>query len=81
VSTKGYVSRTRGKQVVRVLTIIALMQSEYWSTRCLALKCKVSPRTIRRDLVAIRYAGIRLKPIGNGCYAWRLACERGKLDD
>jgi predicted DNA-binding transcriptional regulator YafY len=64
MSTKGYVSRTRGKQVVRVLAIIALMQRGWWSSAGLAKQLGVSPRTIRRDIMALRYAKIHLMKDG-----------------
>lgn len=64
-------SRTRNKQVVRVISIIALMQYGYWSTRGLANRLGVSERSIRRDLAAISHGRVRLKHDGVNS-AWSL---------
>ncbi len=53
-------SRTRSKQVVRVLSLVRLMQGSYWSAVGAARKLNVSPRTIQRDWAAMRFAGIKL---------------------
>lgn len=57
-------SRTRNRQVRRVIAIIAEMQRGYCSTRWLALRLKVAERTIRRDLAAISHGRVRLKHDG-----------------
>ena len=57
-------SRTRNKQVVRIIRIIALLQAGWWSTSGLAKKLHVSPRTIRRDWAAISHGRILLKDDG-----------------
>lgn len=57
-------SRTRNRQVVRIIQIIALLQRGYWTTDGLAKELKVSHRTIRRDWAAISHGRVRLKHDG-----------------
>lgn len=57
-------SRTRNKQVRRIIDIMALLQVGYWSTKGLATKLGVSERSIRRDMAAIRDGRVRLKHDG-----------------
>lgn len=68
-------SRTRNRQVVRVIQIIALMQTGYWSTAGLAKRLKISERTARRDLAAIYHGRVQLRHDGE-YGAWTLAYGR-----
>ena len=64
-------SRTRNKQVRRVLRFVALMQDGYWTPKGAASKLGCSVRTAQRDLAAIRYEKVRL--VHDGVRrAWRM---------
>ena len=57
-------ARTRNKQVMRALRIVALLQDGYCSTAYLARTLGMSDRTVRRDLAALRYAKVKLRHDG-----------------
>ena len=70
-------ARTRNKQVVRVLRIVALMLDGYWSSNGLARTLGVSDRTVRRDLNALRYAKLTLRHDGIRRH-WTLSPAKGR---
>ncbi len=49
-------SRTRNRQLVRVLRLLACLQRGRWALADLSRELSVSERTIRRDLAAIEEA-------------------------
>lgn len=65
-------SRTRNKQVRRIIRLFALLHRGYWTPEGLAAELGVSVRTVHRDMAAIRYEGPKLKHDGVRT-AWRPA--------
>jgi predicted DNA-binding transcriptional regulator YafY len=57
-------SRTRNKQLVRVLRLMALLQNGRLDLNALSAELSVSTRTIRRDIEAIEAAHL---PIQKAC--------------
>ncbi len=53
-------SRTRNVQVRRIIRIVEALQRGWWRVPQLAAHIEVSPRTVRRDLAAIRDGRVRL---------------------
>lgn len=67
-------SRTRNKQLVRVLRLLALIGARRCSLDDLARELDVSTRTIRRDLEAIEAAYLPVTAVrgSDGVRRWRL---------
>lgn len=67
-------SRTRNKQLVRVLRLLHLIGTRRRSLRELADELGVSTRTIRRDFEAIEAAHLPLRDVlgSDGIKRWRL---------
>lgn len=64
-------SRTRNKQLIRVLRLLACLESGRWSLAGLSQELRVSTRTIRRDLEAIIAAHIAIRDERtDGCRRW-----------
>jgi len=61
-------SRTRNKQLVRVLRMVVALRAGYCRVDALARQFKVSRRTIRRDLAAISHVRVGLLTDGRGTY-------------
>jgi len=58
-------SRTRNRQLIRVLKLIAILQKKGATVKDLAVTLEVSQRTIWRDLNALDYAGLPLRNWGD----------------
>jgi predicted DNA-binding transcriptional regulator YafY len=56
-------ARTRNKQLVRVLRLMALLQHGRLDLNALSAELSVSPRTIRRDLEAIKAADLPIQKV------------------
>ncbi len=56
-------SRTRNRQLVRVLKLIGLLQRDWCSLQRLTRELSVCSRTVRRDLMALQYAGLPVRKL------------------
>jgi len=69
-------SRTRNRQLVRVLRLLALLEGGWCSLDALSQELSVSTRTVRRDLAAIEEAHLPLRKGRHedvGISYWRIA--------
>lgn len=64
-------SRTRNKQVVRILRVLRLIQTGRRSLDELSRELSISPRTIRRDLAAIQEAHLAIRRTRGEDDTWR----------
>lgn len=62
-------SRTRNRQLIRVLRLIKLLSEDWHTLATLTRELSVTDRTIRRDLTALEYAHLPVRK-------WQ--CDDGK---
>lgn len=73
-------SRTRNRQLTRVLRLLQMLGDRRRSLDELSLELGVTTRTIRRDLKACEYAGLPIYDVlgSDGVNRWRLEQYGGK---
>ena len=70
-------SRTRNKQLVRVLRLLQILRQGRMRLDTLSSELSVSPRTIRRDIEAIESACLPVRKFtdGEGVARWTIRWE------